>query len=420
MSLTALAQADTDSPYSRFGLGNLKNGAANTRLQAMGGLSVAATSNTLINANNPASYAMIDSLTFLFDANFYMKSARLTQNATANHKAIIESSANSSFDYAAIAFSITKWCKASVGIMPFSDINYSITTKTNSESSNFNPSIGNYNVLYEGSGGINKFYFGSGFNLGKHFAAGVNVSYLFGNNSNETTLYFPDSTYIFATNRKSEIMLSNFKLDYGLIYTGKIGKDLRLNLGATYTQPALFRSDRTLNIQSLYGGVGGTNIETIYADTSEITYSMPQGFGIGFTLAKNRRWIVGADFTWTGWEGFEMGGVNDSLQNAWRISAGGEYKPKSSSISGYLTKMSYRAGVHYEQTFINIDGKSIDGFGVSAGFSIPFPRSLSTLNMAVEVGQIGTESDELIRSNYIKLSVGMSIYDRWFVKRKYK
>lgn len=386
----------------------------------MGGISVAVSDNTLINCNNPASYAMIDSLTFLFDANFYMKSARLTQNATENHRAIIEPSSNSSLDYAAFAFSVTKWWKSSLGIMPFSDINYSITTTNSTSSTGFNSSIGSYKTLYEGSGGINRLYWGNGFNLGKNFAIGFNASYLFGNCSNETTLYFPDSTYIFATYRESNIMVSNFKFDYGVLYRGVLKNGLIVNIGATYTQPMNFSSKRNLQIEALYGNVGGTSIETIYADTANTNYSMPQGFGVGFTLAKTNKWLVGADFTWTGWEGFEMGGINDSLQNSWRISVGGEYKPKSSSISGYYTRMRYRAGVHYEQTYININGCSIDSYGFSAGVSMPFPRSLSTLNLAVEIGQMGTESDNLIRNNYVKLSVGVSIYDRWFVKRQYK
>jgi hypothetical protein len=60
------------------------------------------------------------------------------------------------------------------------------------------------------------------------------------------------------------------------------------------------------------------------------------------------------------------------------------------------------------------------------GVSVPLlsSRSLSRLNLAFELGKLGTTNNGLIEDNYFKCLIGFSLapdakYDRWFRKRKY-
>ena len=64
-SVAMLAQ-NAMTPYSRYGYGILQDNATSTQ-RAMGGVGYAMSSGRQINVMNPASYASIDSLTFLFD-----------------------------------------------------------------------------------------------------------------------------------------------------------------------------------------------------------------------------------------------------------------------------------------------------------------------------------------------------------------
>ena len=75
-----LAQTGTSSPYSRFGIGELKNKNVNARLRGMGGLSNAIISNRFVNPSNPASYSGFDSLSFLFNAGLEMNSITYRTN----------------------------------------------------------------------------------------------------------------------------------------------------------------------------------------------------------------------------------------------------------------------------------------------------------------------------------------------------
>ena len=64
--VAASASAQTTSPYSMYGYGIIGD-RATSHQRAMGGVGYAMNSGRQINVMNPASYASIDSLTFLFD-----------------------------------------------------------------------------------------------------------------------------------------------------------------------------------------------------------------------------------------------------------------------------------------------------------------------------------------------------------------
>ena len=42
------------------------------------------------------------------------------------------------------------------------------------------------------------------------------------------------------------------------------------------------------------------------------------------------------------------------------------------------------------------------------------------VNVAVELGQYGTKQEGLIQERYLKFDLGVSVFERWFIKRRYK
>ncbi len=410
----AFSQANVDSPYSMFGLGQVRNKTMCTRLQSMGGVSNAMFGKSLLNAANPASYAMMDTLSFLFDAGLYAKSSTFSTSA------LSERASAASFDYVAMGFSLTNWWKMAVGAQPYSNVGYNVVTSFHDEM------LGNYNQTFEGEGGLNQVFWGNAFRLGKHFSIGANASFVFGDSKSTTTLSYPDSTYMISSRRSRDIMVRSFMFDYGFLYQGQLAPDLTLSAGVTYNQKINLKGTQTIYIRSIEGNANTTStveylIDTLFWDkNNDARFAMPHGVGFGVSLHKNNRWILGADFNWTQWSKFTRNGVNDSLQNAWSVAVGGEFFPSSTSISNYWTKVSYRLGGFYEQTYLNINGQSINRIGVTAGMTFPMPRSLSRANLGLEVGKCGTKSANLIQENYVKLTLGVSIHERWFIKRKYK
>ena len=415
-SFEALAQADADSPYSLFGVGQVRDKSMNVRLKGMGGVANAMFDGGMINAENPASYAKIDSLAFLFDAGFYFKTSTFS-TATLSERA-----SNASFDYVSMAFGLTPWWKVALGVQPYSTSGY--TMKVDKEISE----VGKTTTRFQGKGGLNQAFIGNAFKLGKHFALGANVYYVFGNTQTETSLYFPDSIYYIGSRRSIDVMVSSFMFDYGMLFNTNVGNDLDLSVGLTYTQKVKQKGDQTLFIRSIEEDLD-TEIEYVIDTVAHISgpthITMPQGFGVGVALQKNDQWAVGADFNWTQWSRFAREGVTDALQNSWSVSAGAEFTPRHTSVSSYFSRVAYRFGGFYEQGFISLPGNdgedhSINKMGITAGVSLPLPKTQSKVNVAFEIGQYGTREGGLIQERYAKMNVGISVFEHWFMKRKYR
>ena len=414
--MSTFAQSNVDSPYSMFGLGQVREKTMSTRLQGMGGLSNAMCDRSLINAGNPASYAMIDTLSFLFDAGIYAKSSTFSTSS------LSETASCASLSYVTMGFAVANWWKMSFGAQPYSSVGYNILT------SFYDNEVGKYSELFNGDGGLNQAYWGNAFRIGKHFSIGVNANYVFGDSKSTTTLFYPDSTYIICSRRSRDIMIHSFMFDYGLMYQGNLTNDLALTVGVTYNQKINLHGTQTTFIRT----IEDDDVETLSTSTEYLidtvlyqvdknaTYTIPHAFGVGFVLQKNNRWRIGADFNWTQWSAFERNGVNAGLQDAWNVAVGGEFMPSSTSISGYWTRVSYRFGGFYGRTCIIKDDHSINKMGVTAGLSLPVPKTMSKVELGIEVGNCGTKSDGLIKESYFKFNVGVSIYERWFLKRKYK
>lgn len=411
ISAGASGQSDLSSPYSRFGLGDIATSSPNPIMKGMGGISNAISGPALLNPVNPASYANIDSLAFIFDAAFYMK------NSTYTSGKLSENGSNSSFNYASVGISATKRWKFGLGVMPYSNREYNVITES------YDEVTGAHNVAYEGSGGLNRVFFANGVKITDDLSVGVTVSYIFGTLFDNTSVYYPDSTYFINGKRSIDMRVNDFKFEYGVLYRLPI-PNYNVNVGVRYSQGANIASKRDLFIRNMFKGFGNqveNPIDTLlYVENENVNIKVPHGFGVGVTIDKGEGWMLGADFNWDGWKGFTMNGANDSIQNSWNLAVGASYKPETTSLSKYYKKITYRAGFHYDQTYYYVYGKSINKYGVTLGASFPMPRSLTSLNVALEFGSMGTIQNDLVRETYISLSVSMSIFDRWFVKKKYK
>ena len=405
------AQTDASSPYSMFGLGTIRETTVNTRLQGMGGVANAMFGNGLINTQNPAALGKIDTLAFLLDVGLYLKTTSLS-NSTIREKAF-----NVAPDHIMLAFPVFRWWKMSFGAQPYTSVNYNMRIENNIDN------IGRAVTLFNGEGGLNKINWCNGFKIGEHFSIGANASFIFGSNQESTILYFPDSSYIMNSARNRDVSIYWFTFDYGVMYDTKFGNGLAMSVGLTYKQPANLRGKHETFIRTAIGGVeemAESVIDTVWYGSNKVKYHVPQGIGVGLMLKKDNRWLVSVDFDWHQWSTFTYDGVNDSLRDSWRIAVGGEYQPKSTSVSGYFTRVSYRAGFFFERGSLNIYDHSINRTGLTLGASLPLPRTLSKVNLGIELGQFGTKSDDLIQERYFKLTVGVSLYERWFQKRRYK
>lgn len=159
--LYSVAQNVT-TPYSMYGYGILSDKATSMQRE-MGSIGYAMQSGRQINVMNPASYASIDSLTFLFDIGaditfLHQKEGNISEN-----------SIGGGLDYVTMQFPLSKFMGASIGLLPYSSVGYA-----------FGSDISHGAMSNQGEGGINQAYLGVAGTF-KGVSLGFNVSYNFGN-----------------------------------------------------------------------------------------------------------------------------------------------------------------------------------------------------------------------------------------------
>ncbi|HOO19502.1 MAG TPA: hypothetical protein PK296_04870, partial [Paludibacteraceae bacterium] len=111
------SQNNTNSPYTRFGYGEI-NDNHNGEQRAMGGVAMGVRSSASINSVNPASYSVVDSMTFMFD----MGASLLVSNfSSGNNK---KTTFTGNLDYLTIQFPLAKKIGVSAGIQPYSFSGY--------------------------------------------------------------------------------------------------------------------------------------------------------------------------------------------------------------------------------------------------------------------------------------------------------
>jgi opacity protein-like surface antigen len=401
------AQVTINSPYSRFGVGELAT-SRNTYNFSMGGIAYAISNSQYINPYNPASNAAFDSMSFLFSGGM------VTKFGTHKTETMSSKTNFASLGYLLFGFPVTKWMKSSIGLIPYSNVGYNIVAHQVVEN------VGSTDFYFKGLGGLNEFYFNSSFRLHKNLAIGAKASYLFGKSNNSRLVFFPDSIGRLNTKIDSYIEVGNMYFDFGAQYKKQIAKGMTLGLGAIYAPSQNMNATLNYIARSYFGTSLGIESfrDTIAMELDKPgAITIPEKYGFGVMLKKNEYWMIGADYGWQNWSKYKAFGLLDSLKNSMQFSVGGEFMPSEKVYTKYWKRVKYRLGFRYNKTYLNLNNTPLNEFGITFGLGLPVPRSLSTINLGLEWGKKGTTSNNLIQDNYLKFTLDISIWERWFVKR---
>lgn len=397
-----LAQGAINMPYSVFGLGELRHNQYVQNL-GMGSLSQGYRSNLSINDVNPASYAALDSTSFVFETtlftHFYeQKAGDVRQQA----------------DYItlgniSLGFPVTRWWSFAAGLKPYSQVGYRIRDVEE------HPQAGMVNYIYEGSGGINQLFVGSSVEPLRGLSVGANLNYLFGTLAYEASVR-SDSTGVFQTNLTNANQVSGWTLGLGIQYHHRFGQYRHITVGATYggAQEIGLKTTETLRRRLL----GEPNYDTIaHVEMDEGRLSLPAYHGFGVYGRLSRSWFAGLDYQWQNWEDFSFPGKPDAFNNSFRLAGGVRYRPVVETFPTFFHRMQYSVGARYGQSYFMPAGEELREFGISFGTSIPIRGSLSALNIQFEYSRRGSANTHPMEESFYRINVGINIYERWFVRR---
>ena len=404
------AQDGSVSPYSFFGIGDLRT-TSTVENQMMGGVGMYADS-IHINLQNPAAYGKLGLTAYSGGISH--------QRLTLNSASLEEKSEVTNLDYLALGFKIGDGLGLGFGIMPYTSVGYNILSESVNENG--------VDVVstFSGTGGLNKAYLSLGYELIKDLTVGVTANFNFGRLENARSQSVRDVQLTTFDNRTSRINGMDF--NYAVNYTPTFKEKYTLYTSVRVNTQANLSSRNTRQIGSFSATSSQTivlndvNLNALGLENTEI--KIPTRTTIGLGYGENKKWFLGAEYSSQGLSSFTNAFVdveNLRYKDASTIAFGGYYVPDYTSFRNYLKRVTYRAGVRMENSGMIINDTEINNFGITFGLGLPLSSAaggFSNINLGFEIGKRGTTEMMLIEENYFKVNIGLSLNDRWFVKRK--
>lgn len=409
----------SNSPYSRYGFGLLGD-RGNAFNKGMAGTAYGMQNGKELNTKNPASYAAIDSLTFLFDLGLSMQNGNIAQGGVKTN------AKNSSVDYVTAGFRVAKNVGMSLGLVPFSTIGYNTSSKEEIQASN---QVLTKTTTFSGDGGLHEAYIGVGWAPFRRFSIGMNAGYLWGDLSHTVLMNFDDSN-INSTRQAYETDIRTYKADFGLQYVQPLDKKNTLTLGLTYGLGHDIKRDAYYYNQKVVTGSSASG-DTLVCRNA---FQLPHTLGAGVTWTHDNSLRVGVDYTFQKWADMKFPmvvenaagaldyvGRKDLFTDLHKVSLGMEYVKNPEGLR-WRQRVRYRAGFSYQTPYTKIGG--VDGpqhFLASVGVALPITNmhnSRSLINFSAQYERVKPKMAGMITENYIRFSIGLTFNERWFMKWK--
>jgi len=398
------------SPYSSIGIGLLHDRGL-VYHDNMGGLGLSNGNSWTLNNINPALLPLNTFTTFEAGITTEIRTSSSSESSVKN--------IGGNLSYLAIGLPMKsgKWTMA-IGLMPYSNVNYNVTTQQEVVGDDTNS-----RYAYTGSGGYNHVYLSSGWKVLDALYLGVRASYVFSVIDSESRIIpfqnpgdSPNKNFFTSTYTESS-RFSDFLLQAGILYGFELTDKASLQIGSTYELGSNVRTFRS-EIVRMKTDSTQSDDEPLLADTisfnQKFSSYIPHRFGVGMSINKYNNWLIGTDFYYQNWSKYkDYKDSNEGMSNSYKIIVGGEWTPEYNSVTSYLKRVTYQMGFYYEKTPFFANNTSIKDFGMNFGLSLPV-GSASLLNFGVNFGSLGTQSNGLIKDNYVKITLGLTFNDRSF------
>ena len=407
MSSVAIGQIRSNTPLSRFGYGEIddKNYAIG---DAMNGAVTALRTTDGLNFANPAALTALDSMTFIFELGLSAKAYTFSENGTSAN------AFNSGLDYIAFAFPIAKFWRTGGGLSPFSNKGYAFQT--------FKYGADTLQTNIQATGGINQVYWSNGFLIAKGLSVGVNAYYLWGQTERFSTALLqnrdpqnPIGTFSNKAQKLDICQTKGFIYSLGAQYQFDISDQKSVIAGATFTPAQKLTYNESKTVSTVLVPRDTIRTENLKTD-------MPMSIALGASYQKKDNYLISADIEMTKWSGLSIYGLENNFDDYLRLSVGGEWLPEKYSMN-FFKRIKYRGGLKFERLqWVSLDANNAkvnySNLSLSAGFGLPFKQSRNTVHISAEIGKHFASSSEALTDQYLLLKVNITLFDKWFHKRK--
>lgn len=193
--------------------------------------------------------------------------------------------------------------------------------------------------------------------------------------------------------------------------------DSTLTVATTFKVPSRIGASKVQTVQTIADDVVTTVESDVASDTDD--YYMPLEMGIGISKRFKNNLNMTLDYEKSLWGNTNQSELYGNFVNQDRFALGFTYSARK-NVRKYWDRVQYAAGANFDTGYLEIDGKRINNAAISVGLNLPIENTYSSLNISYSYGQRGRISDNLIKENYHKISLNLSLDGIWFVKRKFE
>ena len=427
MPLVSHAQSTGDgSIYSRFGIGVL-NTFSSSQTQAMGGGGYALRSLNYNPASNPALWSDQVYTRFNIGANLQTIDASDASGTSSQLAGGTLESLQFSFPL------YERQVGVGIAFQPYSLSNYQTQNAGQVPTGAFRSDTLNYQVNFEGIGGLQLLRGGLGGRINEWLRVGGSVDVIFGilESQRTTNLRRPGAIGP-GTGIRNAVLTDGTRLagvtgtvGSHLAFADVLSSDDALSVGVSFTFPTILRGERVRTIDE------SLSRDTLGTKDGDMT--IPWELRTGVAYQPDERWTIVADGLFAPWStadsDFESVGNNlapfpiggtETLTDRWRVSAGAEVVPAGDdTFAGFLARTGYRLGAYAERLNVRPDQQTnINVLAATGGVSMPTSLAGTRIDLNVSVGTRGTTDANLVRDTFYRFSLHMSIGERWFQERK--
>ncbi|MDR1096543.1 MAG: hypothetical protein LBL57_00265 [Tannerella sp.] len=373
----------TSSPYSMFGLGEMANGLYGQAV-GMGGVAYGMRNPLLLNIENPAGLAGVDTCRLLADVSTFLKREHARSGGNSN-----EALTGNVSSITLGGRIVPRWF-AAAGVTPYSSMGYYFISDQPLEGTPASV----VNSLFEGDGGLSKVSLTNAILLPARFSVGINLNYIFGNLSQTETQE--------AMSVTQKMYTRSFYADFGLQYQRRLDRQIQVTLGAVYGYKQPLKIENTLTLTT-----GSSVTET---NKRKTTQYVPPFTGIGGAL-QYKQWTYALDYTRREYSVLASGDSRIRFNDTHELRAGASYLPGAYPSEGYWKRITYKAGVTAATSYYEISGKS--GLIWRACIGLGLPVQNGQINAAFFYDRLQMQGNSLQR-NSIGLTVTYTLSERFY------
>ena len=370
--------------YSSYGLVEFR---PNIRALGMGGVNIAVPSGYTINYNNPA--GLIGLPMTRFEGSFFYEGVKVSNSV----QSAFSNSVN--LNHIALAIPFGKNIAAAFSLARYAKVEY------NYESTSSFAGI-DYGEKFIGEGGLRQMAFTVAARVHKQWSVGISAQYLLGSIERNWQVVWDSPDFSNTSDIRTE-HLAGLRWVAGGIYEYR-----EYHFGAYVA----LSSDLTKKVLQ-QDALGDTTFQSYGQSVS------PFEVGVGGTYELNKRYLLGVDMVYSGWNSVKAFASTQDNRNTVRLSVGAERTPSAAVSAGYFNKWYYRGGFYFQNMYAsNVGNKFADEYFLTAGFGMPFNKGRNVLDVTFELGQRGSIATNKVRDRVFRINFSISGGERWFQNRQ--